>query len=74
MGLLMADYLVSEGGSTAQVLTTIVAVSMLMPEIADIREEWKMILVWQANIGIPWLLVQISKKLSTRKMVFFMNI
>lgn len=67
----MADYLVSEGGSTAQFLTTIVAVSVLLPEISDTCEEWEIILVWQANICIPWLLVQISKKLSMRKMVFF---
>lgn len=39
MGLLMADYLVSEGGSTAQFLTTIVAVSVLLPEIS---ETWRM--------------------------------
>lgn len=73
MGLLMAGYLVSEGGSTAQCLTTIVAVSVLLPEISDTREEWKITLVWQANIGIPGLLVQIqiSKKLSMRKMVLF---
>lgn len=41
----MADCLVSEGGSTAQFLTTIVAVSVLLPELSDTREEWKRILV-----------------------------
>lgn len=40
MGLLMADYLVSEGGSTAQFLTTIVDVWMLLPEISDSCEEY----------------------------------
>lgn len=40
MGLLTADYLVSEGGSTAQFLTTVVDIRILLPEIPDTCEEY----------------------------------
>lgn len=44
--LLMADYLVSEGGSTAQFLATILEVRILFPEILDTCEEYG---------KLPWL-------------------